>query len=230
MMMIMKDIKLKLTAISCILLILFMPVYSATVFAQDEEQTIEDKTPPSVNIEKPEEKVTEPFIDIKGTTNEPVVIEVSLNSNYYGTANSNEDNTISIGITLAEGENKIKINSTDAGGNSVINEFNVFCDSEQPQILYNNIYELNPAYTAEQTVKGQVNKADINIDIFVNEKKKYSGKSDSEGNFEIDINLDKSIKISTIDKTITVGTQEGNAWQNKIKIVATDDYGREATI
>ena len=230
MMMIMKDIKLKLTAISCILLVLFMPVYSATVFAQDEEQIIEDKTPPSVSIEKPKEKVSEPFIDVKGTTNEPVVIEVSLNSNYYGTASSNEDNTISIGITLIEGENKIKINSTDAGGNSVINEFNVFCDSEQPQIIYNNVYELSPAYTAEQTVKGQVNKANINIDVFVNENKKYSGKSDSEGNFEIDINLDKSIKISTIDKTITVGTQEGNAWQNKIKIVATDDYGRETTI
>ncbi len=212
-----------------------MPVYTARVFAQDEEQsdeeqTIEDNTPPSINIEKPKEKVSEPFIDIKGTTNEPIVIEVTLNSNYYGTISSNEDNTFSIGITLAEGENKIIINSTDAGGNSVINKFDVFCDSEQPQIIYNNIYELNPAYTAEQTVKGQVNKANINIDVFVNEKKKYSGKSDSEGNFEIDIKLDKSIKITTTDKSITVGTQEGNAWENKIKIVATDDYGREATV
>ena len=229
-MMVMKEIKLKLTAISCILLILFMPVYSATVFAQDEEQTIEDKTPPSINIEKPKEKVSEPFLEIKGTTNEPVVIEVTLNSNYYGTASSTEDNKISIGITLIEGANKIKINSTDAGGNSVINEFNVFCDSEQPYIIYNNIYELSPAYTAEQTIKGQVNKANINIDVFVNEKKKYSGKSDSEGNFEIEIKLDKSIKIGVTDKSITIGTQEENAWENKIKIVATDDYNREASV
>ncbi|MBU3942312.1 MAG: hypothetical protein KKF74_05355 [Nanoarchaeota archaeon] len=226
----MKDIKLKLIAISCIFLILGMPVYTAKVFAQDEEQVIEDKTPPSINIEKPPEKVSESFLDIKGTTNEPVVIEVTLNSNYYGTASSTEDNSISIGITLAEGANKIKINSTDAGGNSVIKEFDVFCDSEQPQIIYNNIYELSPAYTAEQTVKGQVNKPNINIDVFVNDKNKYSGKSDSEGNFEIDIKLDKNIKIGVTDKTITVGTEEGNAWENKIKIVATDDYGRNSTI
>jgi len=226
----MKDIKLKLIAISCIFLILGMPVYTARVFAQDEEQVIEDKTPPSINIEKPPEKVSEPFLDIKGTTNEPVVIEVTLNSNYYGTASSTEDNSISIGITLTEGENKIVINSTDAGGNFVIKEFNVFCDSEQPQIIYNNIYELSPAYTAEQTVKGQVNKADINIDVFVNGKKENSGKSDSEGNFEIDIKLDKNIKIGVTDKSITVGTEEGNAWENKIKIVATDDYGRETTV
>ena len=230
----MKDIKLKLIAISCILLILAMPVYTARVFAQDEQnednEIIVDNTPPSINIEKPPEKVSEPFLDIKGTTNEPIIIEVTLNSNYYGTASSNEDNSISIGITLAEGENKITINSTDAGGNSVINEFNVFCDSEEPQILYNNIYELSPAYTAKQTVKGQVNKPDINIDVFVNDKNKYSGKSDSEGNFEIDIKLEKSIKIGVTDKSITIGTQEGNAWENKIKIVATDDYGREATV
>ena len=226
----MKDIKLKLIAISCILLILGMPVYTARVFAQEEEQVIEDKTPPSISIENPPEKVSAPFLDIKGTTNEPVVIEVTLNSNYYGTAGSTQDNTISIGITLAEGENKIVINSTDAGGNSVIKQFDVFCDSEQPQIIYNNIYEMSPAYTAEQTVKGQVNKADINIDVFVNDKNKYSGKSDSEGNFKIDIQLDKNIKIGVIDKTITVGTQEGNAWQNNIKIVATDNYGRETTV
>jgi len=230
----MKDIKLKFIAISCILLILFMPVYTARVFAQDEQnennEIIVDNTPPSINIEKPPEKVTEPFLDIKGTTNEPVVIEVTLNSNYYGTASSTEDNIISIGMTLAEGENKIVINSTDAGGNSVINKFDVFCDSEPPQIIYHNLYELSPAYTAKQTVKGQVNKPDINIDVFVNDKNKYSGKSDSDGNFEIKINLDKSIKIGVTYKSITVGTQEGNAWENKIKIVATDDYGREATV
>jgi len=233
----MKEIKLKLIAISCIFLILAMPVYTARVFAQeDEQETIEDKeiivdnTPPSVNIEKPPEKVTEMLLDIKGTTNEPIMIEVILNSNYYGTISSNEDNTFSIGISLNEGENKIVINSTDVGGNSVINKFDVFCDSEQPQILYNNIYELSPAYTAKQTVKGQVNKPDINIDVFVNDKNKYSGKSDSDGNFEIKIILDKSIKIGVTDKSITVGTQEGNAWENTIKIVATDNYGRNSTI
>ncbi|HHI04088.1 MAG TPA: hypothetical protein ENL45_00905, partial [Candidatus Woesearchaeota archaeon] len=132
----MKDIKLKLIAISCIFLILGIPVYTARVFAQDGEQEttkdkgiIVDNTPPSINIEKPPEKVTDMLLDIKGTTNEPITIEVTLNSNYYGTISSNEDNTFSIGISLTEGENKIKINSTDAGGNSVINEFNVFCDS-----------------------------------------------------------------------------------------------------
>ncbi len=233
----MKEIKLKFIAIICIFLILGMPVYTARVFAQDDEQeTTEDKgiivdnTPPSITIEELPEKVTEPFLDIKGTTSEFIVIEVTLNSDCYDTINSNEDNTFSIGITLTEGENKITINSTDVGGNSVIKEFDVFCDSEQPQILYNNIYELSPAYTAKQTVKGQVNKPNINIDVFVNEKEKYSGKSDSDGNFEIDIKLEKSIKIGVTDKSITVGTQEENAWENKIKIVATDDYGRETTV
>ena len=202
----MKDIKLKFIAIICIFIILGMPVYTSSVFAQeDEQETTEDKgiivdnTPPSITIEKPPEKVTEMLLDIKGTTNELIIIEVTLNSNYYGTISSNEDNTFSIGISLNEGENKIIINSTNAGGNSVINDFNVFCDSEQPQIIYNNIYELSPAYTAKQTVKGQVNKPNINIDIFVNENKKYSGKSDSEGNFEIDIKLEKSIKIGVTD-------------------------------
>jgi len=231
----MKDIKLKLIAISCIFLILAMPVYTAKVFAQEDEQEqgneiVADNTPPSINIEKPPEKVIEPFLDIKGTTNEPITIEVNLNSNDYGTASSTENNNFSIGITLTEGENNITINSTDAGNNSVINKFNVFCDSEQPQIIYNNIYELSPAYTAEQTIKGQVNKPNIDIDIFVNEKEENSGKSDSDGNFEIKIHLDKSIKIGVTDKSITVGTQEENAWENKIKIIATDDYGRNTTI
>ena len=143
----MKDVKLKLIAISCIFLILGMPVYTVRVFAQeDEQETAEDKsiivdnTPPSINIEKPPEEVTEMLLDIKGTTNEPIMIQVILNSNYYGTISSNEDNTFSIGISLTEGENKIVINSKDAGGNSVINKFNVFCDSEMPQIIYHNIY------------------------------------------------------------------------------------------
>ncbi len=230
----MKKIKLKLIAISCIFLILGLPVYTARVFAQDEQNEdkgiIVDNTPPSINIEKPPEKVTEILLNIKGTTNEPIMIEVILNSNYYGTISSNEDNTFSIGISLNQGENKIKINSTDAGGNSVINKFDVFCDSELPQIIYHNLYELSPAYTAKQTVKGQVNKPNIDIDVFVNENNKYSGKSDSDGNFEIDIKLEKSIKIGVTDKSITVGTQEGNQWPNTIKIAATDGYGRNSTI
>jgi len=146
----MKDIKLKLIAISCIFLILGIPVYTAS------KGIIVDNTPPSINIEKPPEKVTDMLLDINGTTNEPITIEVTLNSNDYGTISSNEDNTFSIGISLTEGENKIKINSTDVGGNSVINEFNVFCDSEEPQIIYNNIYELSPAYIAIQTIKGRL--------------------------------------------------------------------------
>ena len=123
----MKEIKLKLIAISCIFLILAMPVYTARGFAQeDEQETTEDKSiivdnnPLSITIEEPPEKVTEPFFDIKGTTSEPVTIETKINSEHYNTIDSNEYNTFSIGITLKEGENEIIINATDAGGNSVI--------------------------------------------------------------------------------------------------------------
>lgn len=227
----MKKINTKISAIFMIILVLIIPFYTSTVFAQDG-QTVNDKTPPSINIKEPPEEATELSLNIEGTTNEPIKIETKINSEYYNTANSNEDNTFKIPLTLEEGENKIEINATDAGGNSVLKEFSVFCDSQPPQIMYNNIYELSPSYIAKRTIKGTINKPDIDIQVYVDDKK-YTGKSDSEKNadglytFEVDIKLERTIYI---DGEGTVTTQEDNAWENPIKIIAIDKQGRNTSV
>ncbi len=221
--------KTKISALFMIMLILIIPFYTSSVFAQDE--TVVDNTPPSINIKNPPSEVTEPFLDIEGTTNEPVIIETTINSNLYSTLSSNQDNTFKIPITLNEGKNIIEIKVTDAGENFVVKEFEIYCDSQHPQIMYNNIHELSPSYVSKRTVRGTVNKPEIDIEVYVGDKK-YSGKSDSQETsegmygFEVDISLERTLNI---DGTGTVTTQEDNVWQNPVKIVAIDNYGRNST-
>ncbi|MDD5086209.1 MAG: hypothetical protein PHV16_00485 [Candidatus Nanoarchaeia archaeon] len=227
----MENTKTKILSIFMIMLILVIPFYTSSVFAQDE-QTVVDKTPPSITIKDPPKEVTVPSLEIQGTTTEPVSIETNVNSNYHSTLPSNQDNTFMIQIALQQGENNIEIKATDAGGNSVVKNFEIYCDSQHPQIMYNNIHELSPSYIAKRKIRGTVNKPDMDITVYVDNKNKFEGKSDSEEsgdglyNFEVEILLERTVYI---DGTGKVTTQEENTWQNPIKIVAIDKNGREAT-
>lgn len=153
-------------------------------------------------------------------------------------------------ITLEQGLNEVIIEAIDEAGNTDRKGFNVYYDSEAPEIIDTNLGSLTPAsYTRGITVKGTVSE-DAYVCVYINDEpdlKPYrveevnqsfqdiTGSSRYCGNtinksFAIDVELRRdpdyaydAEKQTTQERSIFVNT--GTAWINKIKIIAIDYVG-----
>ncbi len=143
-------------------------------------------------------------------------------------------------ISLMQGENLVIINATDKAGNSVVIEQATTVDTERPAIIEHNLDRLHPSYIPDVTVKGKVAKKDdqkILVTITVNDDESYSALADEEGNFEIDILLQRKIRSDMNEEVdydpeqresnyyASYGEGYGASWKNDIKIVAETESG-----
>ncbi len=107
-------------------------------------------------------------------------------------------------------------------------------NSAIPKITSSNIRQISPVYTEDQKIEGSVNKPGIEIEVIVNENKKYSGASSQDpdrfGNypFSVDVVLEKKLRVSDAQRHIDLRTYD--SWENNIRIIARDSHGREASL
>lgn len=99
-----------------------------------------DTVPPTLNITSPADGLVtnSASIVVSGTTNDatssPVTVKVSVNSGTAQTAQVSADGSFSINVTLAEGENTVRVVATDSAGKSTTIERTVTLDTGAPVI------------------------------------------------------------------------------------------------
>lgn len=112
-----------------------------------------DTIPPTLNVTEPVKVITnQPSCMVSGTTNDatssPVTIKITHNSNNAVTVPVDSSGGFSKTLTLAEGDNTIKIVSTDASGRSTTITKTIKLDTTIPQIS-NISFTPNPVSTSQ---------------------------------------------------------------------------------
>lgn len=112
-----------------------------------------DTVPPTLTLSEPTFAITnQPSIIFSGTTNDnlstPVSVEFMLNGEEAGSAAVDTSGNFSKTLTLTEGENVVKVVSTDKAGRSTTVTKNVKLDTSIPQIT-NVSFEPNPVSTSQ---------------------------------------------------------------------------------
>lgn len=98
-----------------------------------------DTIPPTLTVSSPSKSITnQPSCTVSGTTNDalssPVTVEVTLNSDAAVSVEVDSDGNFSETFTLVEGDNTIKVVSTDKAGRSTTVTKNIKLDTSIPQI------------------------------------------------------------------------------------------------
>ncbi len=148
-------------------------------------------------------------------------------------------------ISLSQGLNEVIIEVRDEAGNIVKKTYNIYYDSEAPEILEANIEDLSPSYIRDVTVSGVVNEESY-VCIYINSEvevkpyredevnesldpgqSKYCEYTEEDGSFSIDIELrrDAAYAVEEDGQETTMYFTTGTAWTNNIKIIATDRVG-----
>lgn len=112
-----------------------------------------DTVPPTLTLSEPTFAITnQPSCVFSGTTNDnlstPVSVEFMLNGEEAGGAAVDTSGNFSKTLTLTEGENVVKVVSTDKAGRSTTVTKNVKLDTSIPQIT-NVSFEPNPVSTSQ---------------------------------------------------------------------------------
>ncbi len=112
-----------------------------------------DTVPPTLTLSEPTFAITnQPSCVFSGTTNDnlstPVSVEFMLNGEDAGSAAVDFSGNFSKTLTLTEGENNIKVVSTDKAGRSTTVTKTVKLDTSIPQIT-NVSFEPNPVSTSQ---------------------------------------------------------------------------------
>lgn len=107
-----------------------------------------DTIPPTLSVTEPTFSITnQPSCTFSGTTNDnlstPVSVEFILNGESTGNAEVDSDGNFSKTLTLSEGDNVIKVISTDKSGRSTTVTKTIKLDTSIPQIT-NAHFEPNP--------------------------------------------------------------------------------------
>lgn len=115
-----------------------------------------DTVPPTLSITAPTATITnQPSCTVAGITNDatssPVTVAITLNDGNAQIVTVDSSGNFSKTLTLAEGNNTIKVVSTDAAGRSTTVTKTIKLDTSVPQIS-NVVFEPNPV-DASQPVK-----------------------------------------------------------------------------
>ncbi|MBW2999973.1 fibronectin type III domain-containing protein, partial [Candidatus Woesearchaeota archaeon] len=129
-----------------------------------------DTEAPLVNFTLPDTSL-ETSLKLDGTVNEKVRI-------FYMVNNDSAEKTAGPGaftFTLSLKDNitnDVIVTFSDDAGNLVEYKEGIFVDKEDPMIIEQNIAELTPSYSQEVVVRGKVNKPNIDVMVFVNDRAK----------------------------------------------------------
>lgn len=112
-----------------------------------------DTIPPTLTLSEPTFAITnQPACTIAGITNDnlstPVSVEISLNGVSAGSASVDSNGNFSKMLTLAEGDNIVKVISTDKAGRSTAVTKSIKLDTSIPQIT-NVLFAPNPVSTSQ---------------------------------------------------------------------------------
>jgi len=135
-------------------------------------------------------------------------------------------------IALEQGKNFVSVIATDAAGNQVRWEEEVYFDDQPPQIVESNLVNFNPSYDSVITVKGKTDKL-ARITAFVNDDEGETVVTDSDGYFEIDIRLKREADhdVELDENDVPFGElYYATAWQNNVRLVATGMTGLSSEI
>jgi hypothetical protein len=130
-------------------------------------------------------------------------------------------------VELEQGTNRLTVLVQDRAGNQVDLSRTVILDTIPPQITSNNLRDIKTSYSPEVSITGKVSEQAA-VTVWLNNKVDKVVKTDSEGNFKVGITLKKDPGFR-INKTPTsVEAEIGDAWDNRIKLVATDIAGLQS--
>lgn len=136
--------------------------HTISISAQDNDGNIAtsvssaftvDTIPPTLSITEPTATITnQPSCTVKGVTNDatssPVTVKITLNSGSAETVSVDSSGNFTKTLTLAEGENTIKVVATDAAGRSTTVTKTINLDTTIPQIV-NVKFNPNPVNTSQ---------------------------------------------------------------------------------
>lgn len=136
-------------------------VHTINITAQDNDGNVAtalnasytiDTIPPTLTLTAPTKTITnQPSCTVSGTTNDatssPVTVEITHNSNAAVTVEVDSSGNFTKEFTLTEGNNTLKVVSTDASGRSTTITKAIKLDTTIPQIT-NITFEPNPADTS----------------------------------------------------------------------------------
>jgi hypothetical protein len=151
-------------------------------------------------------------------------------------------------IELNQGTNKVTIEVSDKAGNIIKEVYEVYYDTNVPEILDTNLESISPSYIRDVTITGTVSEDSL-ICVYINSDVDISGYryeeiTNSENfssedmfceysinkEFAIDIELSRDSKYAydtsrQSDQTTWTRFETGTAWRNDITIFATDNVG-----
>ncbi|MBD3310580.1 hypothetical protein GF351_05155 [Candidatus Woesearchaeota archaeon] len=136
-------------------------------------------------------------------------------------------------ISLREGTNEIRVVARDVAGNTDEAGGTVFYDLNPPEFLYTNIIELSPTYISEVKIRGNMSEwAEIYIYINNDTSPEYTTATDNTGYFEQEVRLRREFEYGYYGGTYSAEAdfESGNAWDNRITIVAMDRGGQNSSI
>ncbi|MFH1510721.1 MAG: hypothetical protein ABIF10_03440 [Candidatus Woesearchaeota archaeon] len=161
--------------------------------------------------------------------------EVNLTCDKYSyTRTINVQGDFQESINLQQGMNYINIEAKDKAGHVATYENTTAYDSEAPRILEHNLDKISPSYIDEVTIRGRVSEQ-ATILVYVNSNSSPTQtETDSDGNFQLDVRLKRELKTDYFERNRAGLDNEGanyvygDAWENKVKLVAVDKAGLKA--
>jgi len=160
-------------------------------------------------------------------------------------------------INLEEGLNEVRIEVSDLAGNSITETYQVYYDSTAPIISDTNLDTLTPTYIGDVTITGTVSEASY-VCVYINSEPNVASYrtedvDESSANisalsngsiycansinntFSIDVELRRDAEYAydqsnPTQQTTTMLISTGTAWNNQIKIVATDSVGLSSDV
>ncbi len=168
---------------------------------------VPDTTPPVLTFGTVPSMTFNSTLDLVVTVSEESTIEVILNGNSTGNITGN--GTFTVSIQLQDGQNTILLKATDGAGNKAEKSVSVKADPEPTLILETNLAALDYSSESAQVLKGKVSKPNVAITVDVSGKK-FTGKANADGLFNINIILDTSLENGI----------------NGVEIFSKDTYGR----
>ena len=130
----------------------------------------------------------------------------------------------SISLNLPpEKESKIRIEAIDKAGHTDSLEGKIYVDTQPPQFIETNLHQLSPTYKDVVKVKGKVSEK-ASVKVILNNRTHKIETTDEEGNFEIEVKLERIFSKRVARRAVDLEIGEGFA--NSIVLEALDRAGR----
>ncbi|MBI4139796.1 fibronectin type III domain-containing protein [Candidatus Woesearchaeota archaeon] len=183
--------------------------------------TLYDSTPPGANISwTPDVSITkETKIRVNGTISEKTMIKI--NNETIG-----EATTFDKIINLQPGENKIKIELKDAGGNEYAEERIITYDNTPLRFEKTNLNNLRYAYNPEIKIIGKLNKK-ASVSAKINGKVEKTAGTNDNGEFSMTVPLTGKTRVDVAGNTASAQLNTG--LKNDVELYAADSAGYTAT-